>query len=143
MPSGEKISVGARYERLVFEHATVNSAPKIEWESPIVIGNYVVTYKDGSQVEIPVKYAENIMVYNTSYAEPMPQEYYRHNGYVGTWFTDPTHCGKSCTGEDITVGGFIWENPNPDKLIATVKYQPTEDDYCGIIIAAVKGLNKK
>ena len=141
--NGEKISVGAKYERLVFEHATVNSASKIEWTKPIVIGNYVLTYADGERLEIPVEYAKNIMAYGTSYAEPKPHEYYRHNGYVGTWFIDPAYRAKSCTGDDITVMGFLFENPNPEKEIASIEYLPKENDYCGVILAGIKGLNKK
>ena len=96
-----------------------------------------------ANVQNKVKYAMNIMAYETTYAEPKPQEYYRHNGYVGTWFSNPTYQGKNCQGEDITVGGFVWENPNPDKKIATVEYIPVENDWCGLILAGIKGLNRK
>ncbi len=139
----EKIFVGACYDRLVIEHATLNSAPRIVWKPIEKIGDYTVTYKDGTRVEIPVRYAENIMVYNSAYGEPMPQEYYRHNGYVGTWFCDPVYQGKGANGEDITVGGFVWENPNPEKEIDFIEYTPAENDFCGLILAGVKGLMRK
>ena len=140
---GEEISVGAAYERLVFEHATVHSAPRIVWVPIEKIGDYVVSYADGSTVEIPVKYAENIMAYKTAYADPMPQEFYRHNGYVGTWFCDPAYQGKTDAGEDMTVGGFVWENPTPEKVITSISYRPVENDYCGLLLAGIKGLNRK
>ena len=73
----------------------------------------------------------------------MPQLYYRHNGYVGTWFIDPAYEGKTAEGENLTVCSFWWENPNPDKEISTVEYQPIENDYCGLVLAGIKGLNKK
>ena len=140
---GEKIEVGASFERIVFEHATINSAPRIVWVPFEKIGDYIVRYEDGSSVSIPVKYAENIMAYDTAYAIPMPQEFYRHNGYVGTWFSDPTYQGKDESGADLTVSGFVWENPNPDKKIESIEYAPIDSDWCGLVLAGIKGLNKK
>jgi hexosaminidase len=139
----EKIEVGAKFERLVFEHATVSSAPRIVWVPIEKIGDYVITYADGEELCVPVKYAENVMAYKTAYSEPMPQGFYRHNGYVGTWFADPVYQGKNEHGEDLTVTGFIYENPNPKKEIKSIEYRPTEGDYCGLILAGIKGLNKR
>ncbi len=142
LAEGKKIKVGGMYERLVFEHATLYSAPRIVWVPIEKIGDYIVTYSDGSTVTAPVKYAENIMAYTTGYAVPMPQEFYRHNGYVGTWFTDPVYQGKTECGDDLTIHGFIWENPYPKKKIATVEYKAIEGDYCGFVLAGIRGLNK-
>ncbi len=140
--AGKKIKIGAAYERLVFEHATLYSSPRIVWVPFEKIGDYVVTYSDGTSVNVPVKYAENIMAYNTAYGMPMPQEFYRHNGYVGTWFTDPVYVGKSITGDDLTVSGFVWENPYPKKKIASIEYRAIENDYCSLVLAGIKGLKK-
>lgn len=140
--NGEKIEIGAKYDRLVFEHATAHSAPRIIWVPFEKIGDYVIEYSDGTRVAAPVKYAENIMAYNTTYASPMPQQFYRHNGYVGTWFADPVYRGKTGDGSDVTVTGFVWENPHPEKCISSVEYLPVENDYCGLILAGIKGLNK-
>lgn len=141
--NGEKFKVGAAYDRLVFEHATIYSAPRIVWTPFAKIGDYIVTYADGSTVSVPIKYAENIMAYNTGYGIPMPQKFYRHNGYVGTWFTDPVYQGKTLQGDDLTVSGYVWENPYPEKKITTIEYVPIENNYCGLILAGIKGLNKK
>ncbi len=144
LPNGEEIAVDACFDRLVFEHATLCNAPRIMWTpSNIKIGDYRVRYADGSEAEIPVCYAENVMAYNTSYATPMPQEYYRHNGYVGTWFSDPVLQGKADDGSDLTVYGYVWENPHPEKEIATVTYRPVENDYCGLLLAALSGYKQK
>ena len=140
---GESISVGAAFERLVFEHATVNAAPRIMWKPIDKIGDYRVAYADGTVLSVPVKYGSNIMAYDTTYGAFMPQEYYRHNGYVGTWFSDPVYRQKRADGSDMTVYGFLWENPYPEKEIAAITYQPIENDYCGLILVGIKGLNKK
>ncbi len=141
--AGVPVTVGAKFDRLVIEHATYNSAPRIVWVPIADIGAYTVTYSDGTTVEIPVQYTNNIMAYKTTYAAPMPQPFYRHNGYVGTWFIDPACRGKNAFGEDIMVSGFLWENPNPDKEIKSIVYTPVDGDYCGLILAGIKGLNKK
>ena len=140
---GETIRVDAAFERLVFEHATLQPAPRIMWRPIDKIGDYCITYSDGSVIEVPVKYAANIMAYNTTHGAPMPQEYYRHNGYVGTWFLDPAYTGKSSDGSDVTVGDFLWENPHPKKEIREIRYRPVQNDYCGLILAGIRGLCKQ
>jgi hypothetical protein len=140
---GETIRVDATFERLVFEHATLRSAPRIMWRPIDKIGDYCITYSDGTVWEEPVKYAANIMAYNTAHGTPLAQEYYRHNGYVGTWLLDPAYTWKSADGSDMTIGGFLWENPYPEKKIAHITYRPVQNDYCGLILAGIRGLCKK
>ena len=139
----ERVIVDGEYERLVIQHATLTGAPRIVWKPIPKIGDYIITYSDGSRIDVPVRYAANIMEYKSVYGKPMPQEYYRHNGYVGTWFSDPAYQGKTSCGEDITVYGFLWENPFPEKKISILEYKPVEGDYCGLILAGVVGLNRK
>jgi hypothetical protein len=83
------------------------------------------------------------MVYDSVYGEPMPQEFYRHNGYVGTWFADPTIKGKTHCGKDLLVTAFVCENPEPEKVIAEIEYRAVQNDYCGLMLAGIKGLNRK
>ena len=142
MADGAEIEINAAYDRLVFEHATLHTAPRIVWIPFTSFGSYVVTYEGGESVEIPLKYAENVMCYKSTYGEPMPNKYYRHNGYVGTWFADPVYSGKTASGEDMTVTGFVWENPNPEKKILKITYRPEENQYCDAVIAGIKGYNK-
>lgn len=142
MADGAEIEINANYDRLVFEHATLHTAPRIVWLPFTAFGNYVVTYEDGERVYVPLKYLENVMTYKSTYAEPMPNKYYRHNGYVGTWFADPVYHAKSEAGDDVTVLGFVWENPHPEKKIASVEYRRCEDEYCTLVLAGIKGYNK-
>ena len=139
----QEIPVNGKYERLIFDHATLHSSPRIVWEPIGKMGDYLVRYADSTVERVPVKYAENIMAYQTTYSEPMHQEFYRHNGYVGTWFIDPAYRGKNRNGEDLTVGGFVWENPHSEKEIAAITYHPVEDDYCGLVLAGLRGCNPR
>lgn len=143
LAEGVTVPVNASFERLIFEHATLHTMPRIVWKPFITFGSYVLTYSDGESVNIPLKFAENVMNYKSTHAEPKKHKYYRHNGYVGTWFIDPVYSGKTAAGEDMTVTGFLWENPHPEKQIASIEYRGCEDEYCTLVLAGIKGLNKK
>ena len=143
---GAKISISGRYDRLVFEHTTINPAPRVIsrdlTEGVVTVGKYVITYNDGTSQDVDIIYDSSVNCYKSGYATPKPQEYYRHFGYVATWFSDPAYEGKTERGEDLTVLGYVWENPYPEKKITNIKYESAADDYCRLAIAGVKGLKK-
>lgn len=140
-PTG-KLEVGERYDRLVFEHTTVNSAPRIAWKPLYRVGGYTVTYEDGTSEVIPVEYAGGIMHWKTMYATPMPQMYYRHQGYVGTWYADPVFEDRTTAGEPILLLGQVWDNPHPEKVIASISYTAEDGDYAVLLSAGVLGFKK-
>ena len=134
------MKVGAKYDRLIFEHTTLNTAPRICWQNLVPVGKYTVTYKDGESVDIPVNYAGGILAHDYPYGQPMPQQYYRHQGYVGTWYADPTYEYRTVEGNPILLLGQVWDNPHPDKKIATISYTPDEKDYAILLSAGVLGV---
>ena len=141
-PTGE-LTVGARYDRLIFEHATLHPAPRIAWKPLCTVGRYTVTYEDGESVDIPVKYAGGILCWRSLYGAPMEQKYYRHQGYVGTWLADPTYEARTAEGEPILLLGQPWDNPRPEKLIAHVTYTAEDGDYAALISSGVLGVKLK
>jgi len=136
------VTANKKFDRLVFHHATVFGAPLYAWDDPIEIGSYRVLYEDGTEEAVPVQYGASIMRYNHRYGEPMPQKYYRHTGYVGTWFADPTVQGHAADGSPLTVTGFVWQNPHPEKKILSIAYDPAKADSCGLILVGIFGENK-
>ena len=134
------ISLGEKYDRLVFEHATLNPAPRICWQPLVPVGKYTVTYEDGSSADIPVEYGGGILCYNSRFGLPMTQQYYRHQGYVGTWFADPTYEGYTAEGTPVLLLGQIWDNPRPDKKIAYVSYTQDENDTAVLLSGGVFGI---
>lgn len=138
-----RVNVNAAFDRLVFEHATAWNLPIDAWEEPQQIGAYVISYEDGTEERADVMYAKNIMCYTHRYGFPMPYKYYRHTGYVGTWFADPVYQGHAEDGTPLSVTGYVWENPHPDKKIASIAYCPAENDYSGLILAGIKGQIKQ
>ena len=69
--------------------------------------------------------------------------YYRHTGYIGTWFSDPVFEGKTDHGEDVLVTGQIVENPYPEKKISEISYKASENDISRVVLCGIKGLNPK
>ena len=143
MAKGIKVDIDGKFDRLVFEHSTLYSAPRIAWKPNFKIGEYLIRYGDGTAISAEVIYCKNAMRYKSVYGEPKPDNYYRHMGYVGTWFADPVRVGKSSVGEDITVLGFVFENPHPEKEIVNIEFSPREDDYTCLTVSGIMGLKKK
>ncbi len=137
-----RMEVGKCFDRLVFEHTTLNAAPRIAWKPLYRVGSYTVTYEDESSVEVPVEYAGGVMYWKTMYATPMKQQYYRHQGYVGTWYADPIFEDRTSSGEPILLLGQVWDNPYPEKTIKEISYAPSEGDYAILVSAGVLGIKK-
>ena len=138
-PKGE-IEVEKSFDRLIFAHATVNPAPRICWQDLVPVGKYTVVYSDGESVDIPVDYAGGILHTGACFGLPMPQHYYRHQGYVGTWFADPVYEYRTNEGSPILLLGQIWDNPKPEKIISSISYTPSEKDYAILVSAGVLGV---
>ncbi len=133
-----EINVDSLCERLVFEHATVYNAHRKPWYKFITVGNYTMHYEDGTTEVLEVRYAAEILKWNTHYGQIMPHQMYRHHGYVGTWYADPVCEGKTYDGSDMLITGLVWENPNPTKKIEKITYKRDENDYCRLIFKSVK-----
>ncbi len=139
--NGCEVTVNGCYDRLLIEHTTLQCAPRIPWEPLYVSGAYTVCYEDGERVTAPAEYMGNVQHYRRKYADPFHGKYYRHTGYVGTWFSDPTLEEKH-QGEDVLLTSYVWENPYPEKKIATLSYKSAEGDYTTVILTGIKGLIK-
>ena len=140
-PDGE-VKVGGRFDRLIFEHATLNPAPRICWQELYHVGDYTVHYEDGESVSVPVISSGGVLYVNSHYGAPIPDNYYRHQGYVGTWFADPTYEFRTAEGKPILLLGQIWDNPHPEKGIASITYTPDEKDYAVLLSGGVMGVKK-
>ena len=138
-PKGD-MTVNGRYDRLIFEHATLNPAPRICWKELIPVGEYTVKYSDGEVENILVNYASGILYVNARYGAPMPYNYYRHQGYVGTYFADPTYENYTSEGKPILLLGQTWDNPHPKKLIKSISYTAKEGEYAVLLSAGVLGV---
>ena len=137
--NGCEVAVDGCFDRLLIEHTTLQCAPRIPWKALYVSGAYTVCYDDGEQVTIPAEYMGNVQHYCRKYAEPFYHGYYRHTGYVGTWFSDPT-LEEKFYGEDVLLTSYVWENPHPEKKIRSLSYQSAEGDFTTVVLTGLKGL---
>jgi len=136
----ETVGVGDKYDRIVFLHTTLSNEKRDAWKNLEKIGAYKVVYDDGTVEDIPIEYAGNICVWSHRYGEPMPQQYYRHQGYIATYWSDPVIAAKSEYGDDITVLGFNWINPHPEKQIDSIICTGEKNTDAKIAILGISGV---
>jgi hypothetical protein len=135
-----EIKVADKFRRIVFLHTATNNTARIAWNPLTRIGEYIVKYSDNTEVVIPVEYAGNICVWTKRYAEPMPQQYYRHQGYIATYFSDPVIQAKTECGQDITLLGYEWVNPYPGREIHSISCSGNDATDAGILLLGLSGV---
>jgi hypothetical protein len=127
----------ASCDRLILELSLPHPMRRIVWKDLPHLGSYVVTYEDGATAEIELRYGRNVMELCHTYGEPKLLQYFRHNGYVGTYFADPICLGKTDCGEDLTLLSFPWDNPHPDKKVSKIVYKPMDENVHPVLASAV------
>ncbi len=136
---GSEFAIGKTLRSLIFEHATSDYLRRIPWIECETIAEYVVTYEDNSTLTIPLAYGENICHWDRRQNEPFAANYYRHNGYSGTWFTD-SYRVKTVSGKEGTVYRYEWINAFPDKEIESIRLVKKEDVDTGVILHQIFGI---
>lgn len=138
-----KVNIDEYCTALRFKHATKFADRRIPWEEYFLVGTYFVKYTDGSVEEIPVRYGSEILCYKGYYGQPLAGQVHRHQGYVGTWYSDPVIKDKDNLGNDVTIYGFIWNNPSPEKKIASVSFASSPESFTGFIFTGIDAQIKK
>ncbi len=135
-----EVKVDNKFRKIVFLHTATNNTERVAWKPLTRIGEYIVKYSDNTEVVIPVEYAGNICVWTRRFAEPMPQQYYRHQGYIATYFSDPVIQAKSECGQDITVLGYEWINPFPHREIRSIRCRGNDVTDADILLLGLSGV---
>jgi hypothetical protein len=135
-----EIKVAGKFKKILFLHTATNNTARVAWKPLIKIGEYAIKYSDNTEVVIPVEYGGNICVWTRRYAEPMPQQYYRHQGYIATYFSDPVIQAKSECGGDITLLCYEWVNPYPDHEICSISCSGNDATDAGILLLGLSGV---
>lgn len=136
---GEEIPVQDTFRSLVIDHAASLCARRLPWVKLDVIGWYQIVYQDGAEEKLPITYGGNISWWNRRHNEPFPNQYYRHNGYSATWYTDDVQT-ENCRGDRATLYRYEWINPRPEEKIEKIVYIPAEDQETGVIIQKISGV---
>ena len=128
-----------RFDSLVFTHTARREMTRMPWVDLEEIGAYYVTFDDGSSERLPVTYGGNIGYWNRRQNQPQPQPFYRHNGYIGTYFADTTE-SRLRDGRLVTLYHYEWILPQTGKAIVRLRFIPAENAKSDVVIYSVKGL---
>ncbi len=139
----DPITVGKKCDRISFEQASLYPMARIAWKPLFKVGEYSLIYEDGSTVIFPVRYGGDLLSWNNLYAEPMPQQYYRHQGYVGTWYADPTTEAHTPSGKPVLFMTKTIDNPHPEKTIKSIVYTPDKEDTSILVLKRVTLINEE
>ena len=137
--TGIDIPLDGSFDSLRISHTCPKELTRIPWVKLENLGNYEVTYEDGTTVAIPVDYAGNICYWNRRQGEPLKPPYYRHNGYIGTYFADTTE-SRLRDGRIVTIYHYEWLNPHKAKAIKRLRYIPAQNAKTNIVIYGVAGI---
>ena len=139
--SGLDIAMNGRFDSLVITHTAQRELTRMPWIELEEIGAYYVTFDDGSSERLPVTYGSNIGYWNRRQNQPQPQPFYRHNGYIGTYFADTTE-SRLRDGRLVTLYHYEWLLPQTDKTVTRIRFIPAENAKSDMVVYGVKGLTK-
>lgn len=115
----KEIKLNINADKLYFVQATDKNGGRKPWQELDAMGEYRITYADGSTVNLPIYYGRDINEYGRTYGRPFESPLFRHEGYTATAYSEPI-IGKTCEGKDYTLYAYPWKNPTPDKEISKV-----------------------
>lgn len=129
--------INRKAESIIFEHATTDKITRIPWVELEEIGAYHVMYADGTEDIVPLTYSGNISHWNRRHSEPFSYGYYRHNGYQAVSYeTDGVE--KKVPGYGyVTMYRYEWVNPNPEKVIRSIKYVAKENTKTDVYVSRI------
>ena len=103
------------------------------WEAPFKIGEYIISYDDGTSYVEEIYYAANIYKYRSVYGDRVKSPLFRHQGYVGAYMAQPI-CGKTYNGEDYTLSKYSIMNPHPEKNVVSVMINHSKNNDAKILL---------
>lgn len=133
------IKVNEAFDTIAFLHTADKNERRVIWQALVPIGEYRVIYEDGGEQTIPIEYGGNIREYDKAYASPLQNPYYRHQGYIGTYFAYPAIQCRGMGGEDVTVYRYLWKNPRGDQKIKEIQKIQSKNTDVKTILFEVSG----
>ena len=129
-------------EGLLFVQAADRPGRRLPWKPLDVIGDYTIRYNDGTTITLPLEYGGSFAELQRPYAQPLKSPYFRHEGYICTYTADPIVVDKAPDGSDFTLYGWHWENPQPQKKLASVTLTIRPDAACGLYLSGLSTYHK-
>ncbi len=138
LPSEVQIPLTGKAKSLVLLHAA-SSIGVIGLGAPgTPMGRYELIYADGSREKLELAWGWQLAEWDRRYGAPLPHMAHRHSGYVGSYPAFPLWQGKSASGKDVTLYGFEWLNPHPDRELRALRLAaPAEPTDCRVLLLGV------
>lgn len=133
----KEIEVNEYFDVISFTHATDIFAHKIMWKPLFAVGEYILNYEDGTGFTKTLNFGGEIYNYLSDYGEILESQFFRHQGYIGTYLLTPG-CGKTHNGDSFNIGTYSFKNPYPDKKVKTVSIRHNNTTGVKILIFDVK-----
>jgi len=134
--SSVTIPVGKRFSALVFLHTAFINDPRDKrargaerrrWPYGWPVGDYVVTYADGTSEKLPLRLTMNIGRLDTTALSRATLE----NRY--------TYSLKDSNGDDVHFFQWEWPNPQPVKKIEQITVRHANELDVSLVLMAVSG----
>ena len=97
-----ELTVDAPCDSLALYHTCLRKQTRYPWTANIVLGQYILTYADGSQERIDITSGGNIGWWGRRQNSVLKHQTYRHNGYTAGYYADGIET-KTADGSDVTV----------------------------------------
>ena len=122
----ENIAVNSLAKKIFFLQTTTLKKLKVNtvehrYKNHELIGEYIVKYKDGSTVKIPIKYREQVADWND------------YGGCVNSWLAFKT---KTKDQFLFQLYALEWDNPSPGKEIESIGIK-SADGSVSLTVAAI------
>lgn len=135
------IPVNGKFDSLIFLQSASENIQRVANGAKLIeMGQYEILFSDGTTCKVPIKYGGNIRVWHERYGEPLPHQYYRHEGYIGAFIADAYIEAKASDGRDVTVYGYEWINPFKNKEIVSVSCKVTYESDAEIMLFSMTGV---
>ncbi len=94
------VEIGEKVSSVVLTHTMLRRIPKEPWVPGEKVGEYILTYEDGTEERITLQMGKNIAHWNRRQHEPTSHQLYRHTGYMTVYYCDGVH-SKTERGENV------------------------------------------
>jgi len=133
-----EFEVAEKFDSLILSHTALRLRTRVAWKPHEVVGQYVLTYTDGSVETIPLTNCGNVGHWNRRHNQPVLNRIYRHNGYHSIYYTDGEEF-KTAEGENVTI--YRLEHILPkDKTLAKVALEQDEQIGIDIFLCKAEGV---
>ena len=121
-PSQEtEFAVNVPCDSLVLYHTCLRKLTRYPWTKNQVLGQYILTYTDGSQELVDITSGGNIGWWGRRQNGILKHQTYRHNGYTAGYYADSV-ASKTADGSDVAV--YRLEHLLPEgKQLASVRLE--------------------